>query len=380
VATSSISHQDLSDLIGRIYDCTLDPTRWDATLEEIRSQLRGAAVQLALTDLREPRILLNKALGMDARMLALLSKHFPEVTQSIERIFDNGFSRDEPMVASRHLSPDYRATSPWFQEAVYPFGLVDVAHLNIMRSPTRLSGLALGGQQSAGLFSDHDIDIMRLLIPHVRRAVTISNVLDVQAIEKARLAETLDSFRVGVVLANQDSHILHANRAAEEMLRDGKVLRDRGGVLRAEGGAASVEIRSAIKQAASNESGIGKTGLAVRLTDEDETPVVAHVLPLAGGEVRSRLEPAAVAAVFVNPKVDDAATARAVAGVYGLTAAETRVLTRMLTGSTVAEAATDMGVAVTTARFHLDNIFAKTGVSRQSELIRLAAQITPAAG
>jgi DNA-binding CsgD family transcriptional regulator len=188
------------------------------------------------------------------------------------------------------------------------------------------------------------------------------------------MAETLDALRLGVVLADQDSRILHANRAAEEMMRDGVAIRDRGGVL------ASLEVRSAIKQAASNESGIGKTGLAVRLTEEEaEAPVVAHVLPLAGGEVRSRLEPAAVAAVFVNPKVDDAASAQAVAATYALTPAETRVLTRILTGSTVAEAAADLRVAPTTARTHLDRIFAKTGVSRQSELIRLAAQITPAA-
>lgn len=160
---------------------------------------------------------------------------------------------------------------------------------------------------------------------------------------------------------------------------NGGPLRDRGGVLRAEGGAAAVEIRSAIKQAASNESGIGKTGLAVRLTEqENEEPVVAHVLPLAGGEVRSRLEPDAVAAVFVNPKVDDTASAQAVAATFGLTPAETRVLIRMLTGSTVGEAAADLGVATTTARTHLNNIFAKTGVSRQSKLIRLASQVAPA--
>jgi DNA-binding CsgD family transcriptional regulator len=199
-------------------------------------------------------------------------------------------------------------------------------------------------------------------------------------IRNAHLAEMLNAVRVGVILTNKDGRILYVNRAAAAMMRDGGPLRDRGGVLRAEGGAASLEIRSAIKQAARNESGIGKTGLAVRLTEEDEAPVVAHVLPLAGGEVRTRLEPAAVAAVFINPKVDDAASAQAVAATYGLTPAETRVLTRVLTGSTVAEAAADLGVAATTARTHLDSIFAKTGVSRQSELIRLAAQVAPAAG
>src|SRR5262245_19152211 len=84
VVTSSISHQDLSDLIGRIYDCTLDPARWEATLDAMRSLLQTATAQLALVDLSEPRIILDKALGMDAEMLTLLSKHFPEVTKFVE--------------------------------------------------------------------------------------------------------------------------------------------------------------------------------------------------------------------------------------------------------------------------------------------------------
>jgi DNA-binding CsgD family transcriptional regulator len=197
----------------------------------------------------------------------------------------------------------------------------------------------------------------------------------------ARMAATLDALKLGVVLANARGHILYANRAAQEMMSDGGPLRDRGGVLWAENGAASAEIRAAISHAGRGGRGNGRTGLAVRLTELDHVPVVAHVLPLAGGEVRTPLEPAAmaaVAAVFINPKVDDAASARAVAETFGLTPAETRVLTRVLSGKTVAETAADLSVAATTARTHLDSIFAKTGVLRQSELTRLAAQVTPA--
>jgi DNA-binding CsgD family transcriptional regulator len=190
----------------------------------------------------------------------------------------------------------------------------------------------------------------------------------------ARMVETLDALKVGVVLASADSRILYANRAAQEMMRDGGPLRDCGGVLRAEGGAASAEIRAAIRRAAHSVGGIRMSGSAVRLTGEGEVPVVARVLPLAGGEV----EPAAVVAVFINPAVDDAASARAVSAAFGLTPAETRVLGRVLSGSSVAEAAAGLGVAASTARTHLDSIFAKTGVSRQYQLLRLAAQITSA--
>jgi DNA-binding CsgD family transcriptional regulator len=81
--------------------------------------------------------------------------------------------------------------------------------------------------------------------------------------------------------------------------------------------------------------------------------------------------------VFINPAVEDERSAQTVAATFGLTRAETRVLSRVLAGMTVVEAAADLSVAMTTARTHLDNIFAKTGASRQSELLRLAAQIAP---
>src|SRR5262245_1166806 len=210
----------------------------------------------------------------------------------------------------------------------------------------------------------------------LRRAVTISNVLKVQAIEKARMTDALDALNLGVVLASEASLILHANRAAEDMMRDDGPLSEQGGVLRAKEAAAADEIWSAIKQAARNETEIGGTGLAVQLTPEGEAPVVAHV---TGGEFRSQLDPAAVAAVFINPTVDDAVSAQTVASKFGLTRAETRLLTRVLSGKTVVEAAADLGVATTTARTHLDNIFGKTSVSRQSDLIRLAAQFSSAA-
>ena len=220
---------------------------------------------------------------------------------------------------------------------------------------------------------------MRLLIPHVRRAVTISNVLDAKTIEATRMSEALDALKLGVILADPQAAIVHANRAAEAMLRADGPLGAANGVLRAERPVATAELRDAVSAAARNEAGLGKAGLAVRLSEDYETPVVAHVLPLSGGEIRTRLEPAAIAAVFISTPLDEASCARTLARAYKLTPAETRVLREILSGKSVVEAAADLGVAMTTARTHLDNIFAKTGVSRQSELIKLGAGVSPPA-
>jgi DNA-binding CsgD family transcriptional regulator len=95
---------------------------------------------------------------------------------------------------------------------------------------------------------------------------------------------------------------------------------------------------------------------------------------LASGELRTRLEPKAVGA-----PVDEEEGAQAVAAAFSLTPAETRLVDSLLAGRTLAETAATLGVAMTTAKTHLENIFQMTGVKRQAELMRLAARAAPPA-
>jgi hypothetical protein len=88
-----------------------------------------------------------------------------------------------------------------------------------------------------------------------------------------------------------------------------------------------------------NEAGIGKTGLAIRLTEPDVPPVFAHVLQLTGGDLRTRLQPAAVAAVFIGGPPDAQDGADALAAAFGLTPAETKVLASVFAARTLAETA-----------------------------------------
>ena len=106
-------------------------------------------------------------------------------------------------------------------------------------------------------------------------------------------------------------------------------------------------------------------------------PVFAHVLPLTGSDLRTRLQPAAVAAVFIGAPPDEQDGADTTAAAFGLTPAETQVLASLLAGRTLAETAVALGIAPSTAKTHLDHIFAKTGVTRQADLMRLGTGLVP---
>jgi len=375
----AVSPQVLSKLIGSIYDCALDPDLWDKALADIKDALDCRTAVLSLSDLVHDRLLISKTVGMDQHWFALLLRHAPEINARLGEALASWPCFDQPYVSSRQLPRDYLEASPYVQECWKPYGLVDAMQFFLMHTPARFSSFAVGRHEQQGVITKREIELGALLLPHLRRAVTISNVLDAATIERARMAEALDALRCGVVLTNERAAILYANRAAEEMLRNRCPIQGNRGVLSVNAPSAAKELHSAIRLAAESETEIGKTGLAICLTEADVPPIFAHVLPMTGGNFRTRLQPEAVAAIFIGGTPDEQDAAATMATVYDLTPAETRVLAGLLAGRTLAETADALGIAMTTAKMHLENIFSKTGVNRQAELVLLATRATPPA-
>jgi DNA-binding CsgD family transcriptional regulator/PAS domain-containing protein len=373
----SLSPQTMSALIGSIYDCVLDPSRWDRTLADITDAIQTQTAALSLTDLRQDRFLIFRTVGMEPYWLEQAAKHVPEMHAVLSHALASWPSLDEPHVISRHVPRAYVETSPYFQQCLKPQGIVDVIQYFILQTPSRLAGFGMARHERQGIITDREIQLGGLLLPHIRRAVMISDALDVKTIERARMAEALDTLRCAVLLTDARGTVLHANRSAEAMLRDGGLVHDSGGVLRAKSAAAAAELRTAIGLAAQDEASLGKTGLAISLTEPGAPPILAHVLPLTGSDLRTRLQPAAVAAVFIGAPPDAHDAAEVTAAAYGLTRGETRVLASLLAGRTLAQTAAALGVAPATAKSHLDSIFSKMDVSRQADLMRLATGLIP---
>src|SRR5260370_29587036 len=175
-------------------------------------------IALTLSDLRYDRILLQKAAGLEAPILEQLPKYAPEMNARLRDALASWPSLDEPHVVSRHFSPAYVETSPYFQEWARQTGIVDTMTFFLMHTPLHLAGLYLGRNQRQGIITEREIELGKLLLPHLRRAVTISKVLDVRTIAGARMPEALDPLRCAVVLTNEYGTILHPNHTPQHML------------------------------------------------------------------------------------------------------------------------------------------------------------------
>jgi DNA-binding CsgD family transcriptional regulator len=86
-------------------------------------------------------------------------------------------------------------------------------------------------------------------------------------------------------------------------------------------------------------------------------------------------------AVFISdPDLRESASRQALGDLFGLTPAEANLAILLARGLSLAEASGAQNISLHTARAQLKAIFAKTGVSRQAELVRLVLKSVASLG
>ena len=372
------SAERISDLIGCIYDCVLDPAKWESALAQINEEFVFASSALAITPLRAGPHVVNAHVGFDAEWLAIGDSYRAEGVElwgGAERFQRSPL--DEPMVASQITDPAGRESNRYFAEVLKPRGVVDGIMIVIAAEPSLWAYAAFNRHGSVGYLGEAEIEGMRILGPHFRRAATISNLFDLKAIEASTFSSMFDSFAFAVILVDERLAILHANATARTMLAANTPIRSNKGVFGLPSAPANAALERAIRLAAGNGAALGAKGIGIPVRAGEGQPFVLHVLPLRTGEIGRSLAPRATAALFVTPATTmTRAPAEALAVLYDLTPAEVRVLELLAAGSAQAAIAQALGVAPSTVKSHVLRIFDKTGCRRQIDLVRLASKLS----
>lgn len=209
---------------------------------------------------------------------------------------------------------------------------------------------------------------------HLLRALRLHRALVGGQVRGFATALVLDSLPFGVVLVNMTGRVLQANRFGEEILAAGDGLAREGAGLRAGSGADTERLNHVIAQVAGSvvESGTTPVGVLSLERPSMSPPWLVVVVPV---HARRRADTVTeIAALFVTEAAGGNPTGippEAVARLFGLTPAEARLLIALIDGLNLDQAAGRFEVSKNTLRNQLNQIFRKTGVSKQSELVRL---------
>jgi DNA-binding CsgD family transcriptional regulator len=231
----------------------------------------------------------------------------------------------------------------------------------------------LWGRAGGTPFAEADFALCAALAPHLKRAMRIF-VRYAQAFrERAVYQAVIERIGVGVALVDAKSTIMATNSIARDILnaRNGITIAHNRLTATAPAVARTLEgfIHAAAEAQTTQTNDPGQP-LAVRL-DDRLSPLTVMVHP--GPEVQHVNAPLRRSAIVVmrDPGRRASVSAAVVSRLFGLTPAEATLAALLAQGSDLDEAATELGIRRNTARSHLQSIFMKTDVKRQSELVRM---------
>jgi DNA-binding CsgD family transcriptional regulator len=366
--------ETLSRLIGQIYDASLDPTLWPHACESVCRFIGASAAGLVWQDTLRRAAQIYFAWGIDPHYSRVYCDTYVKLNPAFPTMlfFD---VEEAHSVVPDCISREEYCRSRFGREWLLPQGLVDGLFSNVEKSASSHDMFLAVRSMSDGFADDETQRRFALVAPHVRRAVLIGHVIDRKSVEAAALADSFDTLAAGMFLVDASGRILHANASGHMMAADANVVRAAGGRLGATEPRASQALLDAFAAAAAGDAALGRKGIAVPLKGRTGEPHVAHVLPLtSGARRRAGTAYSAAASVFVHRAVLDLPSPpEALAKEYRLTPAELRVLFAVVEVGGVPEVAETLGIAETTVKFHLRQLFAKTGTHRQADLVRLVA-------
>jgi DNA-binding CsgD family transcriptional regulator len=261
----------------------------------------------------------------------------------------------------------------FFLEWAHPQGWQDNIVGILSKSGNKLGVFAVSLKRRA---THEDKSAVSLFLPHVTRAVAISDLLQFRTAEVGRLTAAVDGLTTGVVFLSSDLKVLDINAAAERMTRERHAIAIESGRLLLPNSEMGRKLRSAVAACAHGRLDELRISTVVFEGRDGAPGLVTHVLPLAKSE--GSLEGGPAAALFLtDPEAPMRMPIDALIEQFGLTPSELRVLMGLMQGQTPREIAEAHGMAMPTIRTHLRHLFQKTGTSRQIQLVKLAMSMNP---
>ncbi|MYF69459.1 MAG: hypothetical protein F4053_01035 [Proteobacteria bacterium] len=221
-------------------------------------------------------------------------------------------------------------------------------------------------------WSSGQLDRVRRLLPHVGQAVRVQHTLASAGALGETLTGLLDATGLGIVQLDARGRIVAANDRARDLLGSGDTLFDKGGFLFATVKAGDKTLQALLTRALPPFGAQGAGGsMVLGRPQKTLPPLVLHVHPVDRHPSDARTGPVAALAVIADTEQGARVDASAMAAALNLTGMESRVAMLLAQGKTVREIAEATGRKESTIRHHVKKTFAKHGLNRQADLVRL---------
>lgn len=355
-------------LIEEIYASATEETSWATPLNRLAAMLNAPAIGLSI----ETRVG-GLSTGLEQNWLGLepeFERRYIDHYWKLDPLRELG--RERPRGTTVH-SGSFEARylrSEFYNDLCRPFGLSHLAANVVERSDSSLIGLGAMRRDGAPPFGEADVELLKRIGPHLRRALEVSSRLTAR-LDAPFLPLALERLTVAGLLLDAAGRIVSINGRAQRILES----KDGLGMRRDQLTFSSSEARAWFERAAFQATAASpRIGSVYRLArPSGRLPVILRVAPVRPGKAlhdRARFLLLIEDAGEVSPDVR-----RSLADAFGLTDRETEVACLVANGLSQKEVASHLASAWNTVRFQLRMVYEKTGTRGQVELVRLVSSL-----
>ncbi|MCB1688381.1 MAG: helix-turn-helix transcriptional regulator [Halioglobus sp.] len=388
---SSRIDRDFSHLIELIYRGALEQQPWQSALPALREALDAQVVSLVL---RPPTaddqgVILNSVRpdpSRDINDASLADPNDWEASAYREQFFSlDPFVNLPPdkVIALEDILPDKELlNSDYYLYYLKPIDLFRILGVDTVEPGGMLARLRFSRRASEARFRTRERALLDLLTPHLRLSIEIYAKLNRMTSERDLYAGAVNQLSVATIILDERGRLLTTNAVGQALLDQGEGLSLREGRLHIEGRDINKELQQAlatiIRAQLQGETSLVRALRVPRSAGRSDLGLVIRPVPASQW---SEGQSSPSAAVFISdPDLQESTSGQILGELFDLTPAEANLATLLARGLSLAQVSSAQTISQHTARAQLKSIFAKTGVSRQAELVRLVLKSVASLG
>jgi DNA-binding CsgD family transcriptional regulator/PAS domain-containing protein len=363
-----------NELVGEIYEGALDPKLMGHALKSFLKLYEANYVTLILRVPDQPdtgvMILVGDREGAgDVCYMTYPQTNTPFANQPLDKVF---------------AVDDIMSSTEWEHSAYFKAFCApnDVYHVMCADISTPDGGklrFRATRPKHAPNFCANERALCASFLPHLRRASQLHNLLDRSESLSGLYSQAISRLSVATLVLDESGSVLQINPVAEEILARSDGLKLVGGRLEATYPSDNRELQRLIRGAFCPDAPKSAEAMSVtRPSGLVNLGVVVESIPsLDWAEEKG--QPTAL--VYIRDASSKSLASEVVTKqLFNLTKAETALAMELANGLSLEEAAEALNIRRNTARAHLRSIFSKTGVRRQTELVRIMLNSVVALG
>jgi DNA-binding CsgD family transcriptional regulator len=353
-------------LIDLIYEAAVIPERWRLVLQTLTERIEGAHASLFTLSGGSMKWI-GTPLAEDLIVQFVEAKFVPELNSRTPRgrsLGYPGFVNDFGLFTEEEIARD-----PFYTEFLWPRGYGWFAGTVIELPHGDELYFGFERKRDRGVVERKFLGHLDAMRPHLARAAMLSARLGLARAEAA--AQVLKDVGLAAAVLRWDGKLLTANSIFEQLIP--AVITDQRSRVTLVSKGADDLLANALAQIASGVQTPKVCSFPVMALNANP-PMVAHLLPVAG-DARDIFNHAMAVLVVTTVEKQKVVGANILQGLFDLSPAEARVARSIGQGKTVGEISDEFDLSRETIRTQLKATLAKTGTTRQAELVGLLANI-----